>query len=278
MRAIVLISTFLISFTSTLAGIKKEKDLAYADGGPENLLDVYYSDDIKTPKDVIVFIHGGSWNSGSKNTYWFLGNNFARKNKVAVIINYPLSPKAQYKEMAYASAKAIAWVKINIAKYGGNPNKIFLMGHSAGAHLAALINQDPQYFAAVNIENPIKGVILNDPFGLDIHHYIKAQINKNDKYIPGFLKVFSDDEKSWIAASPIFTVNQITNPYQLFMGGKTYASIKIQTPVFYQALKENRKEVYYQRIENKKHVAMISHMFFGWNNLYDHIIAFMNRY
>ena len=278
MRAIILISTFFLSFLSAFAGIKKEKDLAYADAGQANLLDVYHADDVERPKDVIVFIHGGSWNRGSKDTYWFLGNNFARKNKVAVIINYPLSPTAQYKEMALACAKALAWVKVNIGKYGGNPDKIFLMGHSAGAHLAALINQDPQYFAAINVENPIKGVILNDPFGLNIHHYIKVQINTTDTYVPGFLKVFSADEKNWIDASPIFTVNNITNPYQLFMGGKTYPSIKIQTPAFYQALKENRKEVYFQRINNKKHVAMISHMVFGWNNLYDQIIGFMNRY
>ncbi len=265
----------LISVLTVLAGVKKEKDLAYADAGKFNLLDVYHSDKFTKPQDVIVFIHGGSWRSGNKETYWFLGRNFARKGKVTVILNYQLSPDVVNQDMALDCAKGLKWVKENIAKYGGNPDRIFVMGHSAGGQLAALINQDPKYFAALNIKNPIKGVILNDPFGLNIYHYMKIQLDTDDEYIPGFLKVFSANEENWIKASPIFTVGQITNPYQLFIGGKTYQSIKMQTPAFYEALKENHKEVYFQRIKNKKHVAMISQMFFSWNQLYKEIIDFM---
>ncbi|MDA9555371.1 alpha/beta hydrolase [Pelobium sp.] len=277
MRVHLLITILVFSFLTTLAGVKKEKDLAYADAGEENLLDIYHDDKTDSLQDVIVFIHGGSWNSGKKDSYWFLGNNFAKKGKVAVIINYPLSPKVQYKEMAFACAKAVAWVKQNISKYGGNPDRIFVMGHSAGAHLSALINQDPQYFAAAKTVNPIKGVILNDPFGLNMYHYMKLQMDTDDKYMPGFLKVFSKDEKNWIAASPMFKVNEINNPYQIFMGGNTYQSIKIQTPAFYQALKESRKQVYFQRVDHKKHVGMITQMIFGWNQLYKDIIGFMDR-
>ena len=264
-------------FFTTFGLVKVKKDLAYADAGEENLLDVYYNSQLKKTKDVVVFIHGGSWNSGSKNTYWFLGKNFAKKGKVMVVINYQLSPFANYENMALDCSKAIKWVKENVANYGGNPNRIFVMGHSAGGHLAALINQDPIYFQKLGIENPIKGVILDDPFGLDIHQYMKLQINTTDKYIPGFLKVFSEDEKNWINASPVFTVANITNPYLLFVGGKTYESIKIQTPAFYQKLKLNHKSVYFEEIKNKKHVAMISHMFFGWNKLYAKIINFMDN-
>lgn len=278
MKKILVLVILFIGFYTAFAGVKKEKDLAYADGGQSNLLDIYHSDKFTKPQDVIIFIHGGSWNSGHKETYWFLGNNFARKGKVAVIINYPLSPEAQYQEMAFNCAKAVKWVQENIYKYGGNPHRIFVMGHSAGGHLAALINQDPQYFASVNIQNPIKGVILNDPFGLNIFHYMKSQLHTDDKYMPNFLKVFSNDEKNWIEATPIFTVGLITNPYQLFMGGNTYQSIKLQTPAFYQALKENHKQVSFQRIKHKKHIAMISQMIFGWNPLYEEIIGFMDRY
>lgn len=258
--------------------MKKENDLAYADAGIDNLLDIYHSDKFAQPQDVIVFIHGGSWSSGSKDTYWFLGRNFARKGKVVVIINYPKSPSVQYEAMAYDCAKAIIWVKNHIQQYGGNPNRIFVMGHSAGGHLAALINQDPKYFAKTSSPNPIKGVILNDPFGLNIYQYMKTQINTDDEYMPGFLRVFGYDENEWKKASPIFTVDQIQNPYQLFYGSKTYLSIQMQTPEFYKALKDENKSVSLEQIKGKKHIGMITQMIFGCNKMYDKIIDFINKH
>ena len=267
----------ILSFLTTIAGIKIEKSLAYADKGERNLLDIYHKEGNQKAQDVIIYIHGGSWRSGSKDSYWFLGRNFARKGKVFVAINYPLAPENQYERMAYDCAKAVKWVKENIAQYGGNPDRIFLMGHSAGAHLSALINQDPKYFAKADIKNPIKGVILNDAFGLNIYQYMKLQINTDDEYIPGFLQVFGNDEKEWEKASPIFTVQNITNPYIMFAGSKTYESIKVQTPAFYQALKSNNKTAYFEVIKGKKHIGMITQMIFGWNKMYDKIIDFIDK-
>lgn len=268
----------MISYAHLIyAGVKKDKDIAYADKGERNLLDVYYPNDNQTPKDVIVFIHGGSWRSGSKNTYWFLGGNFARKNKVFVTINYPLAPNAQYQEMAADCAKAVKWVTENIRKYGGNPDRIFLMGHSAGAHLAALINQDEQYFKNIGIKNPVKGVILNDAFGLNISYYMKVQINTNDSYIPGFLQVFGAEEQNWLKASPINYVGGIKNPYLMFVGGNTYPSIKRESPEFYQKLLTNNKKVSLSEIKGKKHIGMLTQMLLGSNKLYKIIIAFMNE-
>jgi acetyl esterase/lipase len=273
-----LIFTFMmLSFITTIAGIKIEKDLAYADKGTRNLLDIYHNAKTSQPQDVIVFIHGGSWRSGSKDSYWFLGRNFAKKGKILVAINYPLAPEYQYDTMAYDCAKALKWVKENITKYGGNPDRIFVMGHSAGGHLAALINQDPKYFEHVKIKNPIKGVILNDAFGLNIYQYMKLQINTDDKYIPGFLQVFTKDEKEWEKASPIFTVENISNPYIMFSGSKTYESIRVQTPAFHQELKSKNKTSYYEIIKGKKHIGMLTQMIFGCNKMYDKIIDFIDK-
>ncbi len=257
---------------------KKIKDLAYADKGERNLLDIYRPANKDKPHDVIIFIHGGSWRSSKKDTYWFLGRNFARKGKVFVAINYPLAPEYQYQEMGYDCAKAIKWVRDSISKYGGNPDRILLMGHSAGGHLAALVNQDPKYFAKAGIKNPIKGVILNDPFGLDIYQYLKAQINTDDEYVPGFLQVFSKDEKAWKDASPMLKIDQIKNPYMMFVGGDTFPAIKQQTPIFEQKMKADDKEVSLDVIEGKKHIGMITQMIFGWNNLYDRIIEFTDKH
>lgn len=79
-----------------------------------------------------VFIHGGSWNSGSKETYWWLGKNLAHKNVASVIINYSLSPQYQYEKMTADCAAALKWVSDSIANYGGRAERIFVMGHSSG--------------------------------------------------------------------------------------------------------------------------------------------------
>lgn len=242
--------------------------------GIENTLNIYHKRGGEN-QDVIVFIHGGSWSSGKKETYWWLGRNLAKKDIVAVLINYPLAPQATFKEMAMASAKAVKWVKDSIAVYGGNPNRIFLMGHSAGGHLCELINSDTTYFKSVNMDNPIKGLILNDAFGLDMEEYL-TKAEKDDNYVD-FLRTFSDDPKNWQLGSPLFYVKNVSNPHLLFYGSETYEAIKIQTERIYKNLNEQHVPVKLQVIEGKKHVGMISQMIFGGNQLYQSIVSFLKE-
>ena len=150
---------YLSSLSSVLAvSIKIKKDISYpsATKSTRNQLDVYYPKDVSQAKDVLVFIHGGSWDSGKKDIYWWMGRNFASKNVVTVIINYPLSPAAGYEDMARDCASAIKWVKDSISTYGGNHERIFAMGHSAGGHLEALIDLDPRFFAEQQIAKWVK--------------------------------------------------------------------------------------------------------------------------
>ncbi|MFC5284697.1 alpha/beta hydrolase [Pedobacter alpinus] len=278
MKFFIILQIIMLTSIISFSKVKKEKDIAYADKVNFNLLDIYHEKNIKTPQDVIVFIHGGSWNSGKKDTYWFLGRNFARKGKIVVVINYPLSPNVQYQEMAFDCAKAVNWVKLNINKYGGNPNRIFIMGHSAGAHLAALINQDKKYFEKIGVENPIKGVILNDAFGLNIHQYLTLQINTDDEYVPGFLKVFTSEPAEWKTASPFYKIPNINNPYLIFMGEKTFLSIRMQSPAFKDEMLKQGKKVIFEEIKGKKHIGMMSQMAFGGNPLYQKIISFIDSH
>ena len=157
----------LLSFNLLARDVSK--DLSYVQNSSEkrHLLNIYYPKVTTESKDVLIFIHGGSWNSGDKSTYWWLGRNLARKKIVSVLINYSHSPQYKYDEIATDCARAIKWVRDSISRFGGNPKRIFVMGHSAGGQLAALIDADSQYFSKVGIQNPIRGVILNDAFGLD---------------------------------------------------------------------------------------------------------------
>lgn len=265
---------FLGQVFTASAQIRVEKNINYAGNNSQaNTLNIYHKKAAINNQDVIIFIHGGSWSSGKKETYWWLGRNLAKKNIVTAVINYPLAPSVTYKEMAAASAQAVKWVRDSIAKYGGNPNRIFLMGHSAGGHLAELINADPQYFKALRMPNPIKGVILNDAFGLDMNQYLTEA--EKDNYYTDFIRTFSSDSKTWQIGSPLFYVQEIDNPHLIFYGTKTYPAIKIQSKKLHKELESQNVPVTLQIIEGKKHVPMIAQMIWGSNKLYKSIVNFL---
>ena len=276
--SLIFIVLLSVGFQSAVAGgIDIKRDISYSTNpldGPENLLDVYYPEDISSVKDVLVFIHGGSWNSGKKETYWWLGRNMARKNVVTIIINYSLSPGAAYEKMAADCAKALKWVSANAGTYGGNPNRIFVMGHSAGAHLAALIHSDPRFFRKESIPDPIKGIILNDAFGLDMYEYLT--VAEQDASTRSFLNTFSTDQEVWKTASPLYYLKNFEAPVLLFVGGKTYPAIKIQSERLRKDLAELNRGPKLKIIPKKKHIPMIAQMIFRGNVLYDYILDFMN--
>jgi acetyl esterase/lipase len=278
MKKYVLIMLIWLSGISiAIAGIGVKKNISYnvAINNPRNLLDVYYPKNIDQAKDVLVFIHGGSWDSGKKETYWWLGRNLARKNVVSVIINYSLSPEAQYEKMASDCSGAIKWVRDSIAKFGGNPDRIFVMGHSAGGHLAALINNDPRFFNQVGIVNPIRAVILNDGFGMDMFEYLNfAEQNEQTE---SFMNTFSRDVNVWKTGSPIFYLKNVKNPYLIFVGENTYPAIKLQSDRLNKELINANKKSELNIIKRKKHVGMISQMIFARNKMYDMILSFMDR-
>lgn len=256
------------------AKVKVAKNISYTDQNEERRqLNVYYESDVSKLKDVIIFIHGGSWSSGNKDIYWWLGRNMARKGVVTVTINYGLAPRNRYVQMGDDCAQAVKWVQSHIAGYGGDSARIFLMGHSAGGHLAELINADPQYFRRAGIKNPVKGLILVDPFGLDMKEYMSTA-EKDDSYTD-FLRTFSDDPLTWERASPLFYLQNIKNPHLLFYGAKTYPSIQIQSARLNELLTEKKVPTALHVIKGKKHVAMIAQMILGSNQLYDYILGFL---
>ncbi|KAJ1529087.1 hypothetical protein HK096_009311 [Nowakowskiella sp. JEL0078] len=114
-----------------------------------NVLDVYFAgrqihqqqqqiDASVSDKPVIIFVFGGSWNSGDKQIYSLLGSRLRSCGYVVVIPNYTLYPDGKITEMTNDIRQVVLWTYTNIKDYGGDPSKIFLMGHSAGAHLCSL--------------------------------------------------------------------------------------------------------------------------------------------
>jgi len=267
----------LASFLELSAKVLISKDIPYRENSTDirNRLDVYYPENTQKSKDVLVFIHGGSWNSGKKEIYWWLGKNMARKNVVSVIINYSLSPESQYENMAFDCALAIKWVKDSIARFGGRSDRIFVMGHSAGGHLAALINNDPRFFESTGIPNPIKGVILNDSFGLDMYEYLT--VAEPDEHTEDFLNAFSRDQETWKTASPMYYLQNVMKPFLVFVGERTYPAIKLQSKRLYDELLKANKTIEMKYIERKRHKGMIIQMISRKNQMYDLILEFMAK-
>ena len=118
--------------------------LAYG-SGPRFKLDVYRPAKVTSASPVVVFFYGGNWAAGERGDYAFVGRALAARGIVAVIPDYRLYPEVRYPDFLDDSAQAVAWTASNIARYGGDPNRLFLMGHSAGAYNAAMLALDARY-------------------------------------------------------------------------------------------------------------------------------------
>ena len=119
-----------------------------------------------TPRPVLVFIHGGGWHSGTPGDYRFVGRRFARAGYVVVLVGYRLGAEGRYPHMLEDGALALAWVRDNVGRFGGDPQRVLVMGHSAGAYNAVMLGLERQWLGRAGVEDGfIKGVIgLSGPY------------------------------------------------------------------------------------------------------------------
>jgi acetyl esterase/lipase len=124
-------------------------DQAFKDGA-RGRLDLYApagtGPDARLP--VIVFFYGGSWNSGRKDDYGFAGRALAAQGFLVAIPDYRLLPEVRFPAFLEDGAAAVKWVRANAARFGGDPERIVLAGHSAGAYNAAMLSVDPAWLGA----------------------------------------------------------------------------------------------------------------------------------
>ncbi|MEQ9661470.1 MAG: alpha/beta hydrolase [Parasphingopyxis sp.] len=120
---------------------------------------------------VIVFVHGGGWRDGNREGYRWAGRAFAAQGFVAIVTGYRLSPQVHFPDFVVDVAEAVRWTRAHAADYGGDPGRIVLVGHSAGAHIAAMLALDPQWLgedraaiaAWVGISGPYDFLPLDTP-------------------------------------------------------------------------------------------------------------------
>jgi acetyl esterase/lipase len=132
----------------------KTSSIAYGDD-PRQKLDIYRPVTALPNAPVVVFFYGGSWNSGSRDDYGFVGEALASRGIVVVIADYRLYPQVRYPLFLQDGAQAVAWTHQHIAEYGADPGKLYVMGHSSGAYNAAMLALDPQWLAGVGLSPSI---------------------------------------------------------------------------------------------------------------------------
>lgn len=124
---------------------KVVSDVAYGESSWQRL-DLHIPTNTSSQaKPVLIFFYGGGWYSGNKEQYFFAADAFARLGYLVVVPDYIKAPKGKFPQFVEDGARAAAWVKANIAEHGGDPNSIFMAGHSAGAHLAGLLLSNASY-------------------------------------------------------------------------------------------------------------------------------------
>ncbi len=217
------------------AELQVEKNLPYTNDADNPLLqlDVYMPKNAQPdtqsdakPRPIAIMIHGGGWAIGDKanrnavhpKAEWFIEHGY-----IFASINYRLSPNVQHPVHTQDCAAAIAWIHAHADEFGGDPKRIVIIGHSAGAHLAALVATDPEYLRAHDLpRDTIKAVIVLDGAGYDIAATLERP---RSRMLTGmYVGAFTDKPEVWKQASPITHVKADENgaaipPFLLFHAG-----------------------------------------------------------
>lgn len=171
-------------------------------------------------RPIVLFIHGGGWRHGDKAHVGHKPRAFVRQGYVFASANYRLQEPVTPREQAGDIAAAVAWLHEHAAGDGGDPGRLFLVGHSAGAHLAALVATDGRLLAAHGLDpGAIRGVVLLDGAAYDVPRQM-AQAR-----LPALAEIyrraFGDDPDAWRDSSPVEHVHpgQTYPPFQLFHVG-----------------------------------------------------------
>lgn len=226
---------------------------------------------------VMIFIHGGSWRMGDKRLVAFKPAAFTKRGFIFVSINYRLSPAVRHPAHVQDVAKAIAWVHQNIEKHGGDPERIYVMGHSAGAHLAALVSTDERHLEAAGAGlEVLKGTVLLDGAGYYIPFMMEeGEVGAKTIYAAAFGELF----EVWEDASPLTHVapKKGIPPFLIVHAGQRRTS-RIQGERFGAALRDAGVEVTLVDAPDKNHLTVNYTIGRDGDELTETIFQFLNSH
>ena len=189
------------------AGVTVERDVEYGLDAAQRF-DVYLPGAGTRDAPVILMVHGGGWAHGDKAMQAVVANKVAHwvpKGFIVVSTNYRLVPAADPLRQARDLARALATVQAKAPRWGGDPNKLILMGHSAGAHLAALLTASPE-IAPSHGARPWLGTVALDSAAYDVEALMEG------RHAGLYDQAFGPDPSLWKAASPVAQLRGATPP------------------------------------------------------------------
>jgi acetyl esterase/lipase len=197
----------LLNATTPSAGYRREAGIPYGPL-PRQKLDVYVAHRAQGPLPVAMFFYGGAWQEGSREQYRFAGEALAGRGFLAVVPDYRVYPEVRYPEFLRDGAAAVRWVRDHASDHGGDPSRLFLIGHSAGAYNAAMLALDDRWLGEV---------------GLDPKAALRGWIGLSGPYdflpirTPVIRTIFGPSE-TWPSTQPVAYVSTGTPPALLVTG------------------------------------------------------------
>ena len=189
------------------------------------ILDIYLPDAPVSPMPVLIFMHGGYWMVGTKEMVGFMAPALAPLPAIFISVEYQLTPETRFPQPVIDCRAALKWVHDNIGEYGGDPNRIFIGGHSAGGHLAAMVTLRRAELAGAGLPTDvIKGCFLVSG--------VYDVVDIPPKFRDSFVVSIAEAKE----ASPLNHVEGNTTPFFVIIGENDYPNLRDQFPKMVGAL------------------------------------------
>jgi len=240
--------------------VREIKDLAYVDGSDadpvQHKLDLYLPKDaVKAP--VVLWIHGGAWKMGDRSSYGEVGRRFAESGIGFAAVGYRLSPKVKHPAHIEDCARAFAWLHANVAKHGGDPDRLFVSGQSAGGHLSALLALDDRYLKALQVpEGAIKGAIPMSGI------YTIPALPRETKGLMGmFPEAFGSDPDVCRDASPTHYVARLASPMLVITETQDPGYVRLNAGHLRRAAQQaGVKDIRFMDAEDRNHFSIVTNL------------------
>jgi len=235
-------------------GIDVDKDQSYGTHA-RHKLDVFKPKKLSSPVPIVVYLHGGGFNRGDKKGSFNIGTFFARNGIIGITANYRLAPKANWPAGPEDISGVIKWIKSNATKIGGNPNKIFLMGHSAGAgHVAGYA-----FFEENQLKDDgVSGVIFSS---LPTFNLATKVSPKGVLYHPGEKAYFGTNPKKYERMSPSNHVAGRKIPLYIAYAEFDMPMVQNQNLQLINAIyKRDKKLPTVKQVQGHNHISIMMHI------------------
>lgn len=220
-------------------------DEAYGEH-PRNKLDIFMPKVKRGPARVVIFFHGGYWQAMDKSVFSFIAEPFTDQGFITVIPNYPLAPEAQMKDIVDGCRRSIIWLSRHIQRFGGDPGKLHLAGHSAGGHLVAMMSATDWQGLGMDEGTGIysacslSGLFQLEPIRLS--------------YLNNKLGLSSDDVQQW---SPLYLKPDIDIPFLAAVGSEESEEYHDQSKDFSAAWDQFGTDTEYMSVPETNHFSIL---------------------